>query len=133
MRDQFMKLVDVPARTLMSIIFILSGAGKIGAYSATLGYMEAFGLPGILLVPVIVFELGSGLALLVGFKTQHIAVLLAVFSIVTAVIFHADFSDQSQLLAFLKNVAMAGGFLLLAKEGAPDFSVDQFLAARKGA
>jgi putative oxidoreductase len=131
--DQFTKFVDAPARAFMAIIFILSGVGKIGAYQATQGYVEMFGLPGMLLTPTIVFEVGAGLALLVGFKTWIIALLLAGFSLVSAVIFHADFGDQIQQIVFLKNVAMAGGFLLLAKVGAPGFSFDQFLAARKGA
>lgn len=72
-------------------------------------------------------------ALLVGFKTRFVAVLLAGFAIMSAVIFHADFGHQIQQAMFLKTVAMAGGFLLLAKVGAPGFSVDQFLATRKGA
>ena len=131
MFDQLAKFTDAPARALMAIIFILSGIGKIGAFEATRGYMEAFGLPGVLLAPTILFEVGAGLALLVGFKARFAVVLLAGFAIVSAVIFHADFSDQAQQIMFLKNVAMAGGFLLLAKVGAPGFSVDQFLAARK--
>jgi uncharacterized protein (TIGR02246 family) len=81
----------------------------------------------------LVFEIGAGLALLVGFQTRLFAVLLAGFSLVTAFIFHADFSDQMQQIMFLKNVAMAGGFLLLAKVGAPGLSADQFLATRNGA
>lgn len=132
MFNQLTKFVDAPARALMAVIFILSGVGKIGAYEATQEYMEAFGLPGMLLAPTILFEVGAGLALLVGFKMRYVAVLLAGFVIVTSVVFHADFSDQIQQIMFLKNFAMAGGFLLLAKYGAPGFSVDQFLAARKG-
>jgi putative oxidoreductase len=93
--------------------------------------MEAFGLPGILLAPTILFEVGAGLALLVGFKTRYVALLLAGFAIVSAVIFHSDFGDQIQQILFLKNVSIAGGFLLLAKIGAPGFSVDQFLARGK--
>ncbi len=131
MFDQLTKYADTPARAFMAAIFILSGIGKIGAFEAIQGYMEAFGLPGILLAPTILFEVGAGLALLVGFKTRFVAVLLAGFAIVSAVIFHADFSDQIQQIMFLKNVTMAGGFLLLAKVGAPGFSVDQFLAARR--
>ena len=131
MFDQLTKLADVPVRAFMAIIFILSGVGKIGAFEATQGYMEAFGLPGILLAPTILFEVGAGLALLVGFKTRYVAVLSAGFAIVSAVIFHADFGDQIQQIMFLKNVAIAGGFLLLAKVGATGFSVDQFLATRK--
>ena len=117
----------------MALIFILSGFGKIGAYEATQGYMEAFGVPGILLMPTIFFEIGAGIALFVGFQTRFVAALLAGFSVISAIIFHADFSDQIQQILFLKNIAMAGGFLLLAKVGAPGLSVDQFLAARKGA
>ena len=132
MFDQLTKFADASARAFLSIIFILSGVGKIGAYEATRGYMEAFGLPGILLAPTILFEVGAGLALLIGFKTRYLALLLAGFVIVSAVIFHADFDDQIQQILFLKNVAIAGGFLLLAKVGAPAFSVDQFLAKRKG-
>ncbi len=133
MFDQLTKFADAPARAFMAIIFILAGVGKIGAFEATQGYLEAFGLPGILLAPTILFEVGAGLALLVGFKTRYVAVLLAGFAIVSAAIFHADFGDQIQQILFLKNVAMAGGFLLLAKVGAPGFSADQYLAARKGA
>ncbi len=133
MFDQLTKFADAPARALMAVIFILAGVGKIGAYEATQGYMEAFGLPGILLAPTILFEVGAGLALLVGFKTRYVAFLLAGFAVVSAAIFHSDFGDQIQQILFLKNVSIAGGFLLLAKIGAPGFSVDQFLAARKGA
>ncbi|TAL86021.1 MAG: DoxX family protein [Rhodanobacter sp.] len=133
MLNQLTKFADVPARVLMAAIFVLSGVGKITAYEATRGYMEAFGLPGILLAPTVVFELGAGLALLVGLKTRYVAILLAGFSIISAVIFHANFGNQMQQIMFLKNLAMAGGFLLLAKVGAPGLSVDQLLAARKGA
>ncbi len=131
MFDQLTKYADAPARAFMAAIFILSAVGKIGAFEGTQGYMEAFGLPGFLLVPTILFEVGAGLLLLVGFKTRYVALLLAGFAIVSAAIFHADFGDQIQQIMFLKNVAMAGGFLLLAKVGAPGFSVDQLLASRK--
>ena len=133
MLDRMTNYVDAPARAFLAAIFILSGAGKIGAFEATQGYMEAFGLPGILLAPTIVFEVGAGIAILVGFQTRLVALLLAGFSLVTAVVFHTDFGDQMQQIMFLKNVAIAGGFLLLAKVRAPGFSVDQFLALRNGA
>jgi putative oxidoreductase len=133
MIDRFTTYVDAPARACMAAIFILSGIGKTGSFEGTQGYMEAFGLPGFLLIPTIVFEIGAGLGILVGFQTRLLAVLLAGFAFVTALIFHADFTDQMQQIMFLKNVAMAGGFLLLAKLGAPGLSADQFLATRKGA
>jgi putative oxidoreductase len=130
MFDRLAKFADAPARLFMAMIFILSGVGKISAFEGTRSYMEMFGVLGILLPPTILFEVGAGLALLVGFKTRVIAVLLAGFSLVSAAIFHANFGDQTQQIMFLKNVAMAGGFLLLAKVGAPGFSVDHLLAAR---
>ena len=79
-------------------------------------------MPGTPLAPAIPFEVGAGLTLLVGFKTRYVAVLLAGFAIISAVIFHADFGDQIQQTMFLKNVAMAGGLLLLAKVGAPSLA-----------
>lgn len=133
MLNRMTNYVDAPARAFLAAIFILSGAGKIGAFEATQGYMEAFGLPGILLTPTIIFEVGAGIAILIGFQTRLVALLLAGFSLVTAVVFHADFGDQIQQIMFLKNVAIAGGFLLLTKVRAPGFSVDQFLEVRNGA
>jgi len=80
MFDRLANYIDVPARALLAAIFILSGIGKLGAYEGTQAYMEAFGLPGFLLLPTIVFEIGAGLGILVGFKTRLFAVLLAGFS-----------------------------------------------------
>jgi putative oxidoreductase len=131
MFDQFAKYTDAPARALMAAIFILSGLGKISAFAATQGYMEAFGIPGAMLLPTIIFEIGTGLTLLVGYKTRYVAFLLAGFSLVSAIIFHANFGDPMQQINFLKNLAMTGGFLILAKNGAPMLSVDQFLSSRR--
>jgi putative oxidoreductase len=132
MFNQAIKYTDAPARVAMSAIFLLSGAGKLSAYAQTQGYMEAYGLPGGLLAPTIAFEIGAGLALLVGFQTRFVAFLLAGFSIATALVFHRDFGDQTQMIMFLKNVAITGGFLVMAKAGAPGLSVDALLSARKG-
>lgn len=131
MLGQLTKYIDVPVRIFMATIFILSGVGKIGTYESTQGYMEMFGVPVFLLTPTIVLEAGAGLAVLVGFKTRYAALLLAVFTLLTAVIFHRNFADQIQQIMFLKNLAMTGGFLLLAKVGAQQFSVDGLLTARK--
>jgi len=123
MFDQILKHADLPARAGLSAIFILSGVGKIGAFAATQGYMEAFGLPGVLLAPTIAFEIGAGVALLLGLCVRYVALSLAGFSLVTALVFHRDFGDQIQQIMFLKNVAMAGGLLLMAKTGAPGTSL----------
>lgn len=112
------------ARALLSAIFIIEGISKVSAIGPTQGYMEAFHLPGILIYPTIAFEILAGLALLVGWQTRIAALLLAGFCIVSAVIFHTNFADQIQMIMFLKNLAMAGGFLLLVQTGASGISVD---------
>jgi putative oxidoreductase len=112
------------ARVLMALIFILSGLSKIGAADAIRGYMEAMGVPGALLWPTIAFEIGAGLLTALGYRTRIIALLLSGFCLVTAVIFHHQFSDQIQMIMFLKNVSMAGGFLLLATAGPGPLSLD---------
>lgn len=111
----------------LSLIFIISGWGKIAGYAATQGYMESAGVPGALLPLVIALELGGGLALVAGFGTRWVALALAAFSVASAVLFHADFSDQMQAISFWKNVAIAGGFLLLAANGPGALSVDSRL------
>ncbi len=112
------------ARMLMALIFILSGLSKIGAIDATLGYMKAMGVPGGLLWPTIAFEIGAGLFVALGYQTRITAFLLSGFCLVGAVIFHRQFADQIETIMFLKNVSMAGGFLLLAAAGPGPFSLD---------
>lgn len=111
------KLINIVARLLMSQIFILSGFSKVTAYSATQGYMAHMGVPGFLLPLVILTELGGGLALLFGIQARIVAFLLAGFSIVSALIFHNNFADQMQMINFMKNLAMAGGLLLVVQHG----------------
>jgi putative oxidoreductase len=130
MFDKILRHSDLPARVGMSAIFILSGIGKIVAFALTQGYMEAFGLPGILLAPTIAFEIGAGVALLLGFGVRYIALVLAGFCVVTALVFHRNFANQIEQFMFLKNIAMAGGLLHLAKTGAPDLSLDGVRARR---
>jgi putative oxidoreductase len=120
---------DAPARALMAAIFILSGVGKLGAVTATQGYMQAYGIPTELLAPTIAFETGAGVLLLIGLGTRIVALLLAGFSLITAAIFHSDFSDQIQMIMFLKNLAMTGGFLAIAAHGATGMSLDRLIAA----
>jgi len=115
----------------MAAIFVLSGISKIGAFEGTQAYMEAFGMPGVLLGPTIVFEIFAGLALLLGLGARPAALMLAGFSIVTALIFHSDFGDQMQQIMFLKNVAMAGGLLLLARDGSPSLSLERVFSVRQ--
>ena len=117
-------------RVGLSLIFIISGWGKIAGYAATQGYMESMGVPGALLPLVIALELGGGLAILAGAFTRWIAIAIALFSIVAAAIFHADFADSMQAISFWKNVAMAGGFFVLAANGPGSLSLDAVWAKR---
>lgn len=112
------------ARLLMAAIFITAGFGKVGAgYAGTAGYMESVGLPGALLPLVILLEIGGGLALVLGFQARLAALALAVFSIVSAVIFHGG-ADPMQQIMFMKNLAMAGGLLAFTVFGAGRLSLD---------
>lgn len=117
-------ILSLLGRLGLSLIFIISGWGKIAGYAATQQYMEAMGVPGALLPLVIALELGGGLAILAGVFTRPIAVALAVFSIASAAIFHANFADPMQAISFWKNVSMAGGFLMLAAHGSGKLSLE---------
>jgi putative oxidoreductase len=119
------KATELTGRILLSALFLLSGLGKLGAYSVTAGYMAAVGLPSALLPAAIAIEVLGALAIILGWKTRPIAALLAGFTLVTAFIFHSNFADQIQMIMFLKNVAIAGGFLLLVANGAGPLSLDR--------
>jgi putative oxidoreductase len=119
---------ELAGRILMAAIFILAGFGKITQYAGTQQYMAAMGVPGALLPFVIALELGGGLLLVAGFKTRLIALALAGFSLASAVLFHSNLADQTMFIMFFKNVAMAGGFLIIATYGPGAYSLDSKLA-----
>jgi putative oxidoreductase len=119
------KYSSVVARVLLAHIFILAGLNKMGAgYAGTQGYMEAMGVPGMLLPLVILVEIGAGLAVLLGWQTRWAALALAGFTVLAALIFHNNLGDQMQMILFMKNLAITGGLLLLAEHGAGVFSLD---------
>jgi len=118
------KISQFVARLFLAQIFLLSGIFKISGYEGTQGYMDAMGVPGMLLPLVILLEVGGGLAIIAGWQTRIISIALAVFTVVAAVIFHNNFSDQMQMIMFMKNIAIAGGFILLAVHGAGSYSLD---------
>ena len=118
------KVSQLVARLFLGHIFLLAGVSKISAYEGTQGYMDAMGVPGVLLPLVILLEIAGGLMILVGWKTKWAAIALAGFSVVAAAIFHNNFADQMQMILFMKNIAIAGGFLLLSAHGAGAYSLD---------
>ena len=116
--------IELLGRILLATLFLIAGLGKIGGYAATQGYMEAMGVPGMLLPLVIALEVGGALAIIAGWRTRLVAFLLAGFSIVSAVLFHSALGDQVQFVMFMKNFSIAGAFLLLVARGAGDWSLD---------
>lgn len=124
MNDRLQNPSMAVARVLMATIFILSGLSKIGAVDAIRGYMEAMGVPGMLFWPTVLFEVGAGLLIAIGYQTRIVALLLSGFCLATAALFHHQLADQIQLIMFLKNISMAGGFLLLTAVGPGSISID---------
>ena len=121
---QFNAVMSLIARVLMAYIFIVAGWGKVTAYQATAAYMESMGMPAALLPMTILVELGGGLALLFGFQARFAALGLAVFSLITAFLFHGSAEDG---INFMKNLAMTGGLFFLMLHGAGKFSLDHVI------
>ncbi len=113
-------------RILMSIIFILSGLQKLASFTGTAGYMGSLGLPlpEVAVIVAIVVELVGGVLIVVGYRTRIVGLVLAVWCVLTALIAHTHFGDPNQAAHFLKNLAMAGGFLQLFAFGAGAWSID---------
>jgi len=118
------------SRVLMAAFFINEGVSQIGDVAGTMEYMRGFGVWPQLLPLVVLAELGGGLLILFGFATRVAAIGLAVFTLLTALFFHRDFSDPDQYIHFEKNLTIAGGFLALAALGAGAWSLDAWLAKR---
>jgi putative oxidoreductase len=110
-------LLDLIGRVMISAIFLFSGINKIFSYDATVGWMDGYGVPGLLLIPAII--------IIIGYKSKLAAGGLLIFSLLTAFLFHFDFSNQMQLIAFLKNIGLAGGLLFLIINGPKDFSLEK--------
>ena len=120
-------ILDLCARILISVLFFLNGIFKIMKYDGAVGWMESYGVPGLLIIPAIILEIVGSILIILGYKTKITAAILSVFCLVTAIIFHNDFGNQMQLTSFLKNIAIAGGFLFLVVNGSKEFSLDSKL------
>lgn len=112
------------ARILLGLLFVMAGVGKLGDVAGFGGYMASGGIPAVLAWPVVLFEIGAGLALIVGFATRPAALALAAFCVVSGLLYHFDPADQMQMTQLLKNLALAGGYLALFVTGAGTLSVD---------
>ncbi|MCW1932791.1 DoxX family protein [Pararhodobacter zhoushanensis] len=118
------------ARILLSVLFIVAGFGKIPNAEGMAAYMQSGGVPGFLIWPVIALEVLGGLAILVGFFTRPAALALGAFCVVSGAMFHFDPADQMQMTSFMKNLGLAGGFLLLWVTGPGAWSVDAMLGRK---
>lgn len=118
-------VLDLIGRILISILFLVSAVNKIFNLEGSIGWMESFGVPGFLLYPAIVLEVILPIFVIVGYQARLSSGILALFCLTTAFIFHFDFSNQTQLVSFLKNIGLAGGFLFIVANGTKDWSVDK--------
>jgi putative oxidoreductase len=126
MNKTLINLFSLSSRLFLAQLFIGAGMGKLNAIEGTVGYMTSADVPmaGLLVYLVLLTELGGGLLIAIGYQTRIIAFLLAGFTILSALIFHFNFGDQNQMIHFLKNIAIAGGFFSLVANGAGSWSVD---------
>ncbi|MGB9989935.1 DoxX family protein [Massilia sp. SM-13] len=120
------KFLPLIGRILLAAIFLMSGLGKLADPAAAMGYIASIGLPlpGVALAGAIAVEVGGGLLIAIGLYSRITALAMAAFSIATALLFHNALGDQNQMIHFMKNISIAGGFLQIAAFGAGAFSLD---------
>jgi putative oxidoreductase len=123
---------ELVGRILIALMFLQSGIGKIGSYAATSNYMAAKGVPSVLLPLVIIFEVAGSIAIILGWKTRLFAFFLAGFCILAPLLFHLNFADRTQSMMFMKDISIAGGFLIIFARGAGDLSLDKKLGKPRG-
>ena len=117
-------LVDLISRIFLSLVFLINSYSKMTNIDGTIGWMEMYGLPGFFIYPAIILELIAPILLIVGYQVKLSSIALGLFCLATAIIFLRDFADPMILTNFLKNVALAGGFFILAINGPKEFSID---------
>lgn len=118
------KFMYLAGRVLAAPVFLLAGLQKIGSYAGTQGYIESMGVPGMLLPRVFLTKVGGAVALIVGWRTRWAAAGLALFCILSAPLFHANFSDGVRMIMFMNNLSIAGGLLFIAAHGAGAYALD---------
>ena len=126
-----MIIVEFLGRVLLSALFLIEGLGKISMQEDVVMYMEDYGVPGMLFMPAIILEILFPLFLIVGYKTKWAASILAVFTFAVAIIFHTDFSEGMQMIFFLKDLAIAGGFMIVVAFGPGKISLDYYFNSKK--
>ena len=128
---QVVEAAALVGRLLLAAIFLHEAWSKLTGYAGAVAYMQAFGVPAQLLPLAIAAELGCGVTIVLGFYTRIAALVLAGFCVATAALFHIDLNDGNQLLHFEKNLAIAGGFLVLFAQGGGAWSLDALLERQR--
>ena len=126
-----MHIVEFLGRIFLSLLFLIEGFSKIPVQENVIMYMEDYGVPGILFGPEIVLEILFPLLLIVGYKTKWVASILALFTFSVAIIFHTDFSEEMKKILFLKDIAIAGGFMIIAAYGSSKISLDHYFKSKQ--
>ena len=125
-----MHVVEIFGRILLSALFLIEGFRKFFFQEETMMYMEDYGVPEILFIPSLMVEILFPLMLIVGYKTKLAALVMALFTLTVAVIFHTNFGNEMELIFFLKDIAIAGGFMIILVYGPKKFSLDHFLESK---
>ena len=126
-----MHILEFVGRILLSALFLIEGIGKISVQENVVMYMEDYGVPGILFIPAIVLEILFPIILIVGYKTKWAALVMALFTFTVAIIFHTDFSEGMQMMLFLKDIAIAGGFMIIIAYGPGKISLDHYFKSKQ--
>ena len=126
-----MHVVELGGRILLSTLFLVEGIGKISIQEDVVMYMESYGVPGILFLPAIILEILFPLLLIVGYRTKWVASVMALFTFTVAIIFHTDFSEGMQMVFFLKDLAIAGGFMIILVYGPGKISLDHYFKSKQ--
>ena len=126
-----MYILEFIGRTLISSLFLIEGLGKISMKEDVVMYMEDYGVPGILFVPATILEILFPLFLIVGYKTKWAAAVMALFTFAVAIIFHTNFDEGVQMIFFLKDLAIAGGFMIIVAYGPSKISLDHYFNLKK--
>ena len=126
-----MHIIEFLGRVLLSTLFLVEGIGKISMQEDVIMYMEDYGVPEILFVPATVLEILFPLLLIVGYKTKWAASVMALFTFTVAIIFHTDFSEGIQMMLFLKDIAIAGGFMIIIAYGPSKISLDYYFKLKQ--
>ena len=126
-----MFIIEFVGRVLLSTLFLIEGLGKISFKEDVIMYMEDYGVPGILFLPALVLEILFPLLLIVGYKTKWTALIMALFTFVVAIIFHTNFSEGMQMVFFLKDIAIAGGFMIIIVNGPGKISLDYYFKSKQ--